>query len=157
MLDLAKGEDFALTFLEEFSQAGYQFGSPPAVLVELGYLAQGSPELETRQVADHALDCLGKWRIQCWAMKLVGDDIAKNFQRSLVFRGLLPEEEVADGIILAQTSLASIPVLVTSDHHLTDIDEAALRQAFEDCDLQPVAVMRARILAKMLLRQGRRR
>jgi len=51
---------------------------------------------------------------------------------------LLPETEVNDGKILAQTSLAAIPLLVTSDRHLLDIEEEALLLAFNEADLTPV-------------------
>ena len=51
-----------------------------------------------------------------------------------------------DGLILAEGSLAEIPLLVTSDKHLLDIDETALRLAFHDADLLPVSPVHPRRL-----------
>ncbi len=51
---------------------------------------------------------------------------------------LIPEAEFNDGLILAETSILEIPLLVTSDKHLLDIDADALRLAFHDADLAPV-------------------
>jgi hypothetical protein len=48
---------------------------------------------------------------------------------------LLPPDEFNDGLILAETALAEIPILVTSDKHLLDIDETALRLTFDEADL----------------------
>ena len=53
-------------------------------------------------------------------------------------RRLLPEEEFNDGLILAESSMAEIPLLVTSDKHLLDIDENALLLAFNEADLSAV-------------------
>jgi len=56
----------------------------------------------------------------------------------LLLQRLIPEDEFNDGLILAETSLAAIPLLVTSDRHLLDIDEDALLLAFNEADLPPV-------------------
>lgn len=66
------------------------------------------------------------------------DFIAERFSESLRDKGLLPFEEVNDGVILAETSLAGISILVTRDRHLLDIDETSLAIAFNDADLASV-------------------
>ena len=58
--------------------------------------------------------------------------------RGLLRQRLIPEDEFNDGLILAETSLAKIPLLVTSDKHLLDMDEDALLLAFNEADLAPV-------------------
>ncbi len=63
---------------------------------------------------------------------------------------LLPETERNDGKILAQTSLMGIPVLVTSDKHLLDIDEESLVLAFNEADLFPVHPAHPRRLLKAI-------
>src|SRR2546427_4952646 len=52
--------------------------------------------------------------------------------RRLQHQGLIPVDEFNDGLILAETSLAEIPLLVTSDKHLLEIDEDRLLLAFRD-------------------------
>ena len=64
--------------------------------------------------------------------------IAMRFASRLMAASLIPETEQNDGKVLAQTSLARIPLLVTSDKHLLDVDEEALLLAFNDADLLPV-------------------
>jgi len=78
----------------------------------------------------------------------LGTVFTERFTLRLTHTGLLPEEEVNDGQILAEASLASVPVLVTSDHHLLDIDEAKLLTAFNDSDLTPVRPLHPRKLLK---------
>ena len=63
---------------------------------------------------------------------------------------LIPETEQNDGKILAQTSLAGIPMLVTSDKHLLNIDENALLLAFNEADLAPVHPVHPKNLLRAL-------
>lgn len=78
----------------------------------------------------------------------VGHGITQQFTRRLPDRGLLPEEEVHDGQIFAEASLAGIPILVTSYHHLLDIDDTKLLAAFNDSDLSPVRPFHPKNLLK---------
>ena len=64
--------------------------------------------------------------------------------------GLLPEGEFNDGLILAETALAGIPVLVTSDADLLDIEEIPLRVQFEESDLPPVQICHPKLLLKVM-------
>jgi hypothetical protein len=63
---------------------------------------------------------------------------------------LLPEGEFHDGLILAETALAGIPVLATSDADLLDIEEADLRVQFEAADLSPVQICHPKLLLKAM-------
>jgi hypothetical protein len=76
--------------------------------------------------------------------------IAVRFAVRLADAGLIPETEQNDGKILAQTSLADIPLLVTSDKHLLDLDEDALLLAFQHADLFPVHPSHPKRLLKAL-------
>jgi predicted nucleic acid-binding protein len=67
------------------------------------------------------------------ASKLTPEQEAEHFARAMV-----KITELNDGKILAQASLAQIPLLVTSDKHLLDIREDELLLAFSDADLPPV-------------------
>ena len=55
-----------------------------------------------------------------------------------------------DALILAETSVAEIPLLVTSDKHLLDIDEDALVLLFNEADLPPVRIAHPRRLLRAL-------
>jgi hypothetical protein len=63
---------------------------------------------------------------------------------------LLPAGELDGGLILAQTSLARIPLLVTSDKHLLEIDEDTLLLTFHEADLPPVHPVHPKRLLKAL-------
>ena len=53
-------------------------------------------------------------------------------------RGILPNGEVNDARILADTAIAEIPMLVTSDVGILEADQIALSLAFEDAGLSVV-------------------
>jgi hypothetical protein len=63
---------------------------------------------------------------------------------------LIPVTEQNDGKILAQTPLVGIPMLVTSDKHLLDIDEDVLLLAFNEADLLPVHPVHPKRLLRVL-------
>lgn len=65
---------------------------------------------------------------------------------------MLPDGEFNDGVILAETALGGIPVLVTFDKHLLDIDESSLRLAFDERDLLQVKPVHPRPFLRALLR-----
>jgi predicted nucleic acid-binding protein len=137
LFDLAAEEDFAEDFKEFFQQLGFQLLIAPMVVSELAITCEDSSK-EKRTLARKALKNLIDWSIKPFAVNSVGDFIAERFSQSLRDKGLLPVEEVNDGIVLAETSLAGISILVTRDKHLLDIDETSLSMAFNDADLAPV-------------------
>jgi len=93
---------------------------------------------EKRALARKASKNLIGWGIQPFAVNSVGEFIAERFSECLREKGLLPYDEINDGIILAETSLGGISILVTRDRHLLDMDETGLSLAFNDADLAPV-------------------
>jgi hypothetical protein len=64
-------------------------------------------------------------------------DIAWKLATNLLSRRLLPEAELNDARIVSETSVAGIPLVVTSDHHLLDVDQDALREACAEADFPP--------------------
>jgi predicted nucleic acid-binding protein len=137
LLDLAGKAAFARDFKEYFQSLGFQFLVPPTVVMELTFAAE-EENGEKRALARKALDNFTRWRIQPFGMTAVETDITGGFSQRLREKGLLPFEEVNDGIILAETSLGGISILITRDKHLLDIDETSLSMAFNDADWTPV-------------------
>jgi rRNA-processing protein FCF1 len=137
LLDLAEENDFAHDFKEEFTKRGYSLVVPPTVLAELEALA-ASGRAPQCHFADLALEKLADWECQPFMLSALKLAIAHRFAERLLDMRLIPETEQNDGKILAQTSLVQIPLLVTSDKHLLDIDEEALLLAFNEADLLPV-------------------
>jgi len=149
LLDLAGEKDFAHEFREEFFSRGYSLLVPPSAVAELAFFAslKGAPQ---KKIADTALEKLTVWKCQPFTLSSTDLAIATRFATRLMDLSLIPETEQNDGKILAQTSLAKIPLLVTSDKHLLDIDEDALMLAFNDADLLPVHPSHPRRLLKAL-------
>ena len=138
IFDLAEGKDFAHDFREEFQSRGYRLLLPPTVRHELHTIYTDGASPTDRELARSALVILRSWGIQPFDLDSTAEAIARRFTRDLLDRRLLPEEEFNDGLILAESSMAEIPLLVTSDKHLLDIDEDALLLAFNEADLSAV-------------------
>ena len=136
-LDLAEPQDFAHDFRETFQQSGYVLLLPPTVVAELEYLILYGNN-QNRRLAETAAGKMEAWGLTPFDLPEVHHAIAEQFAHRLQEQRLIPEEEFNDGLILAETSLAGIPLLVTSDKHLLDIDEDALLLAFNAADLPPV-------------------
>jgi rRNA-processing protein FCF1 len=149
LLDLAGEKDFAHEFKEEFFSRGYAFFVPPTVVAELTFFAmlKDAPQQELASVALEKADI---WKCQPFALSSTDLAIAARFAARLMEAVLIPETEQNDGKILAQTSLANIPLVVTSDKHLLDVDEDALVLAFNEADLRPVHPVHPKRLLKAL-------
>ena len=122
---------------------------PPAVLAELEALvvAGRTPACD---FATTALEHLVAWECQPLMFSTTKLAIAARFAERLLDLRLIPETERNDGKILAQASLMEIPLLVTSDKHLLDIDEEALLLALNEADLSPVHPVHPKRLLKAL-------
>jgi predicted nucleic acid-binding protein len=137
LLDLAAEADFAHEFKEEFSSRGYALLVPPTVVAELAFFIS-LKDAPQHEIANVALEKITAWNCQPFTLSCTQLAIATRFAERLIEASLIPESEQNDGKILAQTSLAEIPVLVTSDKHLLEADEDALLLAFNEAGLVPV-------------------
>ncbi len=138
VFDLAAQKEFAHDFLEAFQGKGYALILPPTAFLELHIILARSDSEAERELARTALDDLARWSIRPFDLDSTAEAICDQFVRILIHQRLLPEGEFNDGLILAETSLEQVPLLVTSDKHLLDIDEDALLLAFNEADLAPV-------------------
>ncbi|MDD5141009.1 MAG: PIN domain-containing protein [Verrucomicrobiales bacterium] len=149
LLDLAGKKDFAHEFKDEFSSRGYSLLVPPTVIAELAFFSS-LKDAPQHEIANVALEKMSAWKCQPFTLSSTQLAIAIRFAARLMESSLIPETEQNDGKILAQTSLAKIPLLVTSDKHLLDVDEDALLLAFNDADLMSVHPSHPRRLLKAL-------
>ncbi len=152
-LDLAAGLDFAHEFREDFQAKGYALFLAPTAAEEI-FLIHRNLHHPQQRLASKALRELTKWRIDLLVLKAhlqpVAKSIGRRFAESLIRAGHLPPSEVNDGIILAETALAEIPVLVTRDQHLLDIEELDLLVCLQAADLGPVMPVHPRLLWRAL-------
>jgi len=149
LLDLAGEKDFAHEFKEEFSSRGYALLVPPTVVAELAFFAS-LKDAPQHEIANVALEKMSVWKCQPFTLLSTQLAIAIRFAARLMEPSLIPETEQNDGKILAQASLAEIPLLVTSDKHLLNIDEDALLLAFNEADLSPVHPVHPKRLLRVL-------
>ena len=90
------------------------------------------------------------WKCQPFTLSSTELAIAAQFAARLIHWSFIPDTEQNDGKMLAQTSLAKIPLLVTSDKHLLDLEEESLLLCFNDADLAPVHPAHPKRLLKAL-------
>jgi hypothetical protein len=138
IFDLAGDEDFAHDFRETFQDKGYALVVPPTAVHELHIIFTNGDSEAERELARIALIHLRQWGIRPFDMDSAAEAVCEQFVRGLLRKRLIPEGEFNDGLILAETSLADIPLLVTSDKHLLDLDEDGLLLAFNEAELPPV-------------------
>ena len=150
VLDLAEGADFAHDFRESFQKKGYVLYLPPTTAAELHENFQHGETARKRELAQTALLKVRSWGLRPLDLADVEESIAERFAGRLLQAGLLPEEEFNDGLILAETSVKSVPLLVTSDKHLLDLDDDALVLLFNEADLPPVHPVDPRRLLRAL-------
>jgi hypothetical protein len=149
VFDLAEGKEFAHDFRGIFQSKGYALVLPPTAAQELHFLLTHGGEKESK-LARTALTNLLQWGIRPFDLNSIEEAIGEQFVRGLLQHRLLPEDEFNDGLILAETSLEKIPLLVTSDSHLLDIDQNALLLAFNEADLAPVHPVHPKDLLRAL-------
>ena len=148
-LDLAAGEPYAHKLVKFLREQSYSLWLPPTAITELALIVRnfGHP---SNSLAVKAARCLTTWGIAPYDLVSVGHGITEQFARLLIKKGLLPEEEFDDGLILAEASLMGVASLITSDKHLTKIPDPDLVLAFQERDLTPVSVIRPRKLVELL-------
>src|SRR6266700_22903 len=134
LFDLADEKDFAHDFRETYQRKGYALVICPTVVAELYFLREHGDNEEQR-LASLSLGQIASWDIQVFPLTGVQLDIAWRFAGAVVARGLLPENEINDSRILAETTVAAIPLLVSSDRHLLDVDPDVLHAACAEADL----------------------
>jgi predicted nucleic acid-binding protein len=150
LLNLAAEKEFAHDFRERFLSAGYALRFPPTVLAELVAAEMQGNEAEQR-LAGVALSKIASWQLRPFDLTSIEEAIAGAFARKLLHSALLPPEELNDCLILSETSVAAIPLLVTSDQHLLNIEEEALLLLFNRADLLPVYPTHPRRLLRALI------
>ena len=101
-----------------------------------------------RKLASTVLDHFQEWTLESFEVPAGANAVARRFGLFLIRKSLLPPKEKSDGLILGQTSWAEISLLVTSDHHLLEIDPALLAQAFVEAGLFPVTPVHPRALMR---------
>ena len=125
----------------------------PSVLEELAFLADSGLTRQVRQSARKAIQLLrdqDRFR-PILELPFAPDKVeklAEEFRR----RQLLPEEEVHDSLILAETVLLDCGILLTSDEHLRAIDHQQLTWLLNQRDLTAPVIATPREIVRKFFR-----
>lgn len=139
LLDLAKGLPFAEDLRRSLLELGCELGFPPTVMQELAFLVTRQ-NVDVARYAVKALQSIRRWCISPWTLIPVGNAITEQFHHAIVKEGILPEQEKNDAFIIAETALAAVPFLVTSDQILCNVDGPRLCKTLSSSDLPMVTI-----------------
>jgi predicted nucleic acid-binding protein len=107
---------------------------PPTVLHELGHF-YATNQKGLGAIALKALELIrDEQLLQPVNLVPVGHGIVEINAEKLRRHGFIPEGEINDSFVLAESGLLNCEVLLTSDHHLIDIDWKALSRVMKDFD-----------------------
>jgi predicted nucleic acid-binding protein len=113
----------------------------PSVLEELAFLSDSGDSPRIRKTALRAITMLRQpGRFRPLLDLPVPPALVEEVAREVRFRKLLPEEEVHDSLILAETAFAGCGLLLTSDEHLRAIDHEHLTLVLNAFELVPPVI-----------------
>lgn len=126
---------------------------PPSVLDELAYLCdfgQTQKIQESARIAFRTLREEHRFRplLELPFAPENAEELAKGFR----IRKLLPEEEIHDSLILAETVLLECGILLTSDEHLRGIDHEQLTWVLAAHKLAPPVIATPREIVQKFFR-----
>jgi predicted nucleic acid-binding protein len=125
----------------------------PSVLDELAYLADSGLTLQVRQSARRVIQLLrGKDRFRPILELPFAPENAEELAGEFRRRKLLPDEEVHDSLILAETVLLDCHILLTSDEHLRSLDHQQLTWLLNQRDLTAPVIATPREIVRKFFR-----
>jgi predicted nucleic acid-binding protein len=128
LLDLADGRESVWRAIETIRQRlpGVQIVVPPTAVQELAGIAEhGNPD-ERPLALTAARKLLGEWGFVPLNLIPVGHGITERIAAEIRARDFLPDDEVNDSFIVAESALAGCKILLSSDQHILDISVARL-------------------------------
>jgi hypothetical protein len=146
-VDLAAGAEFAHDFKDLFQSRGYELLVPPTALFELNNLTRENNPLRKAR-AQKAMESLIAWKCLPFILSDSDTAVAMRFREMLSELNLIPDDEWNDGLVLAEASIVGVPLLVTSDNHLLNIEEDLLQVAFVRAGLLSVHPVNPRRLIR---------
>ena len=135
LFDLAGGLDDVVDAVSVIRERlrDARFLIPPTVQHELANWALRG-DAQKREAARSAIRLSQSWRMVPANLIAVRHGIAERIAERARERGLMPDEEINDSLVLAESALLGCSMLLTSDEHLRGIDFERLTlelQAFD--------------------------
>src|ERR1043165_2658725 len=151
IFDLSDGLEDVVDSLSVIQQRlpDARFLMPPTVQQELANWSLRGDTPAKRRAAQRAVQVARSRRIVPASLIAVSHGIAERIALRLRQIGLLPEAEVHDSLILAESALLDCSILLTSDEHLRAIDFERLAFELQSFDvLAPVVATPREIVRK---------
>lgn len=125
---------------------------PPTVQNELAnWTLRG--DARRRESAGRAIRLSHSWRIVPVNLLPVRHGIAERIAQQLREEGLIPEDEVNDSLVLAESALLNCCMLLTSDEHLRGVDFERMTIKLANFDLAaPVIATPGEVVRKFFPR-----
>ncbi len=141
LIDLAEENEIVLDCIQTIRQRilHHQLIAVSTVAEELMHQADQS-EPRVRRAAIKALKSFAAWKIDTLRSPVdrgITEQIALRLRR----KGLIPDEEINDSLIVAECALAGVELLVTNDAHLKDLDHNQLKLVLEESDVSAIRVV----------------
>lgn len=125
----------------------------PSVLDELAFLCDSGQGQPVRQSARRAIQLLrGKDRFRPMLELPFAPESPEKLAAEFRRRGLLPDGEVHDALILAETVLLGCHILLTSDEHLRSLDHQQLTWLLNQRDLTAPVIATPREIVRKFFR-----
>jgi predicted nucleic acid-binding protein len=125
---------------------------PPTVLLELGHAADFGETADKRAAARNFLQKHRAWNFRLVHFVPAGQTQVVRVAECLREKGLIPDEEVNDSLILAESALLGCAMLLTSDEHLRGIDFERLTLELQAFDAAPPVIATPREIVRKFFR-----
>jgi predicted nucleic acid-binding protein len=150
LFDLAGGQDdvvdSVLLIRDRLPQG--RFVIPPTVQHELATWASRHEIISKRQAAHGAINAARSLRMVPANLVSVHSGISRQTANRIREIELLPEEEVHDSLIIAESALLGCSMLLTSDEHLRGVDFERLTFELQSFDVAPPVIATPREIVR---------
>lgn len=108
----------------------------PTAIQELAALYEKGNQ-EQKLAAERALSCLHSWGFEPINLIPAGHGIVEQIALTFRLKGILPEDEVNDGFIIAEAALLGCKILLSADTHLLEAQSHILfRSTLEESETE---------------------
>ena len=138
LLDLANDDEVVIDCIQTIRKRipTVVFLVLPTVIQELVDVSEIGETALARKLALKALKNIrSPWGFCAVNFLPVGHGIVEETARKIRANGLLPEEEIHDSFLLAESGLRDASILLSNDAHIKDMDQRALKLLFDECDI----------------------
>jgi predicted nucleic acid-binding protein len=150
LLDLADGRESVWRAIETIRQRlpGVQIVVPPTAVQELAGIAEhGNPD-ERPLALMAARKLVAVWSFVPLNLIPVGHGITERIAAEIRARHFLPDAEVNDSFIVAESALAGCKLLLSSDQHILGISADRLAVLLTAADVETLLISSPRDVAR---------